>query len=117
MSIETIIYANGSKYAGQDPDDLETLFGVLATEPLNPLFEHYGDFCEDGGHAFDTLEHNERWRGYWLFHGNFLNVSHVFRVYTNDASVADRLLAAIRANKATDAYQEARRDLPPVIHK
>lgn len=111
MPLETVINFNGSHYLGEAADDIETLFRVLAAETLDPKFEDYGDFCEDGGRAFDDPEHNARWKGYRLFHGNFLTISHAFSVFTNDPEIGDRLVAAIRANKATAAYRAARHEM------
>ena len=105
MKTETIIRSNGSKWLGQEPDTLDQLIAVMAEYPLDPTFEHYGDFAEDGGVAFDSPDQNERWTGYTIFHGNFRGVSHVFNIYTNDPEVIARLRCAIAANKATPAYQ------------
>lgn len=87
----TTIHSNGSKWNGQDPDDLDTLLKVLESHPLRacsirPDFE-------------------EVVRLGVLFTGNFATVSHVFRIVTDDQVVIDKLRAAIAANRATPAYQ------------
>jgi hypothetical protein len=91
----TRIISNGSKWAGEPPDDLGALFVALATETLEPDFERYGNFAE-----FD--------RGKVRFFGNFRSVSHVFQIVTDDAMTAAALVLAIRANQATARYRKAR---------
>lgn len=96
----TTIHSNGSKWAGQEPDSIATLLEVLASTPLDPTFEKYGDF------AYNAETHD----GTVRFFGNFYLVSHVFRIDSNDPEVCDALFAAIRANKATDEYKQAKRE-------
>ena len=38
------IWRNGSKWAGEQPDGIEVLLEVLASEPLRPIFEDCGGF-------------------------------------------------------------------------
>ena len=79
----TEIISNGSKWHGEEPDDLPTLIRMLATHPLRPKFGN----CEcdhDGGVQFL---------------GNFSDLSHVFNIHTNDQAVIDQLRAAIAANR------------------
>ena len=73
----TIINSNGSKWAGQEPDTIETLLDVLAHHPLDNTFE---PFFEDG-----------------RFFGNFRNLSHVFSIDTDDADVIAQLNSAIKS--------------------
>ena len=61
------ITSNGSKWAGQKPDSVETLIGVLETETLDPTFERYGGFVSFDGKGLQAF-------------GNFLTVSHVFNI-------------------------------------
>ena len=58
------IISNGSKWAGQPPDDVPTLLDVLTRHPLDPIFA--GCTAEFGG-TFRVS-------------GNFLNLSHVFNI-------------------------------------
>jgi hypothetical protein len=79
----TTIHANGSKWAGQAPDTIEELIEVMRTEPLDPRFKPYAD--------------NEG-QGVVRFLGNFLRVSHVFNITTDDPEVCARLYRAIDDN-------------------
>ena len=81
------IKSNGSKWHGQPPDTIETLLEVLSEEPLNPVFEEYGGaFIEDWG----AIKH---------FHGNFLKLSHVFDIRTDDPAIISKLTEAITKNR------------------
>jgi hypothetical protein len=41
-----VIHSNGSKWAGEELDPIEALLERLASTPLHPSFEHYGNFFE-----------------------------------------------------------------------
>lgn len=97
--MSTTINSNGSKWAGESPDSIETLLHVLATETLDPTFEDYGNFAINMGD------------GVVRFWGNFYTVSHVFSIDTDDATMCATLTAAITANQATDAYKAAHREV------
>lgn len=94
MQTKTIIVWNGGRL-------IERLFELLETEPLDPTFEHYGNFVGD-----DTP--GRQGQGFVRFHGNFYNYSHTFSVDSNDPVMVDKLLKLVRANQATVAYKEAR---------
>lgn len=79
----TEIISNGSKWYGQEPDDIPTLIAVMAEHPLRPEF---GD-CE--------CTHHEATQ----FLGNFSDVSHVFNIATTDQELIDKLREAIAANR------------------
>ena len=70
----TTIHANGSKWAGQPPDDIEKLIAMLTAHPLD-------------------LELSSRTAepGWWTFRGNFQDVSHVFHVETDEPDLAMRV--------------------------
>ena len=96
---------------------LEALFERLASTPLDPTFEAYGNFItvepkvgkrDDEGNFVDSGElcHPDI-PGAVEFWGNFFHWSHVFRVVTNDADLVARLTDAIRANQKTAEYGEA----------
>lgn len=90
-STKTIITSNGPGYVLP----IDALFARLASDVLDPTFEEYGDFVEAEGAK-------------WSFFGNFQTYSHVFNIVTSDAKLAKRLIAAIKANKATPAYATAK---------
>ena len=94
----TTIQSNGSRWAGQAPASVDELLDVLARETLDPRFEKYGNF----------ILRDETPLRFW---GNFLSVSHVFSIDTDDAALIERLTAAIRANQQRPAYQTARASL------
>lgn len=94
----TEITANGSGPI----QPLDRLFEMLATEPLDPAFERYGNFVTHGtpGEYFET--------GVTHIWGNFRHYSHVFNIRTDDRELVAHLTAAIRANQKTQAYKDAR---------
>lgn len=94
----TTIHSNGSKWLGQEPDAIDDLLDVLGRETLDPAFERYG--------RFHYVEGGKHW-----FFGNFLTVSHVFRIETTDQQIIDKLDTAIAANKTTENYKAARKGM------
>jgi hypothetical protein len=99
----TTIQSNGSKWAGDEPDSIDQLFEVLASHVLDRRFE-----CPLG-HAFISVcQASERWAipGTTRFHGNFLTLSHVFSIDTDEPELVARLTAAIEANMARPDYLE-----------
>ena len=94
------IVSNGSKWLGEDPDDIDTLLGVLTEHTL----DHHNivlNPCEgvnvgrgvivDGPRLFDV-------DGVVSFSGNFTGVSHVFDIITNDPHTIDILTQSINRN-------------------
>jgi len=114
------INSNGSKWYGEQPDSIDKLIEVLGQHTLDPRFEKHGNFIykpyhakrDEQGEFVDDLDkpifpdHPDA-VNIW---GNFLEVSHVFNIHTDEPVVIDRLSAAIRANQATPAYQQARKE-------
>ena len=94
----TKIISNGSKFAGEALDTLDQLKERLRTETLDPMFEDYGCF------AINVPSRP----GFVQFWGNFLNLSAVFDVITDDADLCAELSSLIKNNMATVAYKEAR---------
>jgi hypothetical protein len=88
---------------GGQPSDqpLEVLFKRFSENTLDPMFEDYGNFMKS---------RPESGEGVYLFHGNFFDYSHTFSVETNDPALIERFVQAIRANKATIAYKEAKQE-------
>ena len=83
--------ANGSKMSGEAPDSIETLLHVLAHHPLHRTFERV--FIQDLGN------------GGWRFQGNFLTVSHVFDIRTDDPETVRLLTKAILANRRMPGFR------------
>jgi hypothetical protein len=112
-----VIEYNGSKWAGSQPDPLCALLDMLATHPLDRVFEKYGCFFTDtraskfGGYGEDG---KEIWIDLGLiypehphavrFWGNFFTYSHGFQIDTDDAEVIEVLLGAIEANRQRPDY-------------
>jgi hypothetical protein len=91
--VSLTVLSNGSKFAGQGPDSVETLLSLLGREPLDPKFANYGNFVlQDGAE--------------WQVWGNFLNLSHIFDIRGSHAELR-LLIEAIRANQQTPAYRAA----------
>lgn len=100
----TNIISNGSKFYGEPLDSIDDLLEVMKTEPLDPNFEKFGNFCS----LYAELVSNKPNPYKYTFFGNFFTVSHVFDIETNDEELAEKLLAAIVENKRTDAYKKAK---------
>ena len=115
----TIINSNGSKWAGQEPDPINTLVEVLATVPLDRTFETYGNFYQPTPNfcgQFGEHNHGSEFEGLPCFSGNFFSLSHVFCIYTDDYELISRLLTAIDINQHRPDYlsqdKPANRDHP-----
>lgn len=117
-NVFTVINANGSKWAGDEPDGVEILLKRLASEPLDPTFEAYGNFISKNpqggvyigrGQYFETGRLYPEHPGTCSFFGNFLNVSAVFNIDTNDEALITKLEQAIRANQRRADYIAARK--------
>lgn len=87
----TTINSNGSKWAGQAPDTIDRLLKVLASHPLDRVFEMYGNFI------YPVNEMTRFW-------GNFLTMSHIFSIDTDEPDIIERLTAAIRKNQQRQDY-------------
>jgi hypothetical protein len=66
------------------------------------MFENYGNFyeCEDSDLHEDSPDSQ------WSFFGNFLTVSHVFKITSNDPAVVASLKRAIDANRQRKDYMD-----------
>ncbi len=78
----TTIASNGSKWAGQEPDSIDTLLEVMKKHPLR---REYSGFEEVDGRTV-------------YFYGNFDTISHVFSIESDDAIVVARLVSAMERN-------------------
>ena len=112
----TLILHVGSPWS-EDSNSLAKLLTMLDRETLDPVFERYGDFCMAAELDIVRSYNEERPElaaaplsevetlHFW---GNFYSYSCVFSVYTDDRDLIAKLTAAIRANKATVAYKQAK---------
>lgn len=91
----TEIVSNGSKWAGEAPDTVDQLLAVMAEHPLDRRFERYGNFAQQY-----TLEPH-----IWQFFGNFLTISHVFDIRTDEPEAIAKLKAAIDTNRKRSDYK------------
>jgi len=94
----TTIRSNGSKFAGEQPDTIETLLQVLKDHPLDRSFEACGNFIQH-----EPITGNVR------FFGNFVTVSHVFSIDSTEADVIQSLTLAIQANQRRKDYRAQRK--------
>ena len=109
---KTIIRSNGSKWAGEEPDTIETLCDRLQTHPLDKCFEDYGNFIvwtpriavQNGEGEWIGGEPLYPGEGMVSFFGNFATYSHVFSIDTNDLEIIERLTRLIRANQQRPDY-------------
>ena len=102
MNKFTIIHSNGSKWFGEKPDSIEKLLEVLSEKTLawhiiekdpkkviNPA----------KGILMATDQPMYPNQNVTCFFGNFIDLSHVFNIDTNDEDVVKKLTAAIKKNK------------------
>ena len=125
--MKTIIHSNGSKWSGEAPDSIERLIEILKEYTIEERFFH-----KFGVNKNNELDHNDipyKWKnlcpidtdyknsvfphfkdtiedGTCLFFGNFLEISHVFRIETNDPEIIEKLSTAIKANKGWIMYYD-----------
>ena len=96
----TDIRSNGSRWAGEEPDTIESLLKTLAQEPLDRKFEAFGNFVTFEAELLD----GSRMTGMTSFFGNFYTVSHVFNIDTDDEAIIKPLTKAIKANQLRPDY-------------
>jgi len=93
----TEILSNSSKWHGQEPDSIETLIDVLGSNTLD-VDMFFGKHYNTRSKAYCVQCPISKEDGMYRFFGNFLEVSHVFRIYTNDQKVITQLKTAILNN-------------------
>lgn len=89
------------------PDTAENILHDLENYTLDPVFELYGNFINPKPEWKSEVV-AERYAGCTSIFGNFLTLSHAFRLVTDDTILISRFSAAIKRNKATAEYQAAR---------
>jgi hypothetical protein len=104
----TIIESNGSKFLGEEVDGIEVLKERLKDCTLHPMFEAFGDFIQSPEEV-EFIKPCPELEGLHLIWGNFHDISHVFRVWTNDLELVEELTALINLNKESQGYKDAKR--------
>lgn len=110
--MSTLILSNGSKWADEEPDSVETLLEVLKSTPLarsqspfidpTPVWTHQGFHAVDGYCYVASASQPEP--GQVHFSGNFWSLSHVFSIYTDDPAIIARLTETIKENMQRPDY-------------
>lgn len=90
-AVATVITSNGSHWAGESPSSIDDLLAALRKHTLNRMFESYGNFYKRQGDG-------------WRFFGNFIDVSHVFNLWSSDPKVVKPLKEAIDENRKKPEY-------------
>lgn len=91
-------------------DTEENILHDLERYPLDPVFELYGNFINPSPEWLSE-EVAAKYAGCTSIFGNFLTLSHAFRLVTDDPGLISRLSAAVEQNKATPEYQAARQKM------
>ncbi|WP_195484661.1 hypothetical protein [Flavonifractor plautii] len=87
-------------------DTEENILHDLEHYTLDPVFEFYGNFVNQSPEWL-SQEVAAKYAGCTSISGNFLYLSHAFRLVTDDTGLISRLSAAIERNKARPEYQDA----------
>lgn len=91
-------------------DTEENILHDLERYTLDPVFELYGNFINPAPEWLSE-EVAAKYAGCTSISGNFLTLSHAFRLVTDDPGLISRLSAAVMQNKATPEYQAARQKM------
>lgn len=97
------IIANGSKWYGQEPDNIDRLINLLSSRPLDPAFEEFGNlyFADDSP--------ANAGKGLFCIWGNFYDYSHVFDIIGTEQELKI-VKAAVQINQSSTEYQKAKRE-------
>lgn len=98
----TLALSNGSAFPNERRGVVADLVAMLTAEPLDSTFENYGNFVMADPEGLDGKPLYPA--GFVNFWGNFVRVSHVFNIVTNEPAVIAELTRLIRANQASPAY-------------
>lgn len=97
------IIGNGSKWAGDVPDSVDTLLQVLSEHPLDhrlaPFIRPYDSLTPLPNRVLEKKP-----AGTMQFFGDFVTVSHCFRIYTDEPLLIEALTDAITKNMASAEY-------------
>ncbi len=113
--MKTIIHCNGSKWAGEKPDTIEKLIEVLKNNTIEERFFFWLNkpYLKKGQKPYfctpiseSTSEFYKDEKGMKIFFGNFEEVSHVFRIATDDKGLIKKLTQAIKENKGWSKYHD-----------
>ena len=99
----TIIHSNGSKWAGESPDSINTLIERLSKYTIEDRF-----FCKFKERFNSKKKHVlcpiSKVDGRYIFFGNFVEISGVFRIETNCPETITKLRNAIINNAGWKMY-------------
>lgn len=87
-------------------DTKENILKDLVEYTLDPVFEEYGNFVYMP--TWCDKESEEKYKGLTAISGNFLTLSHAFRLLTDDEELIKELTEAIRRNQETEEYKQAK---------
>lgn len=87
-------------------DTKENILKDLAEYTLDPVFEEYGNFVYTP--TWCDEESAEQYKDLTAISGNFLTLSHAFRLLTDDEELINELTEAIRRNQETEEYKHAK---------
>ena len=102
-----IINSNGSKWFEQPSDSIDNLKEVLKYYALDPKFEKHGNFVNRNP-QWVTEDLKEKYKGCSTIFGNFLEISHIFSIITNDEKLLAEIEELVNENKKRPEYQDAR---------
>lgn len=91
-------------------DTEENILHDLEHHTLDPIFELYGNFVNSSPEWLSG-EVAAKYAGCTLISGNFLTISHAFRLVTDEPALISRLSSAIAQNKETEEYHAARQKM------
>lgn len=104
----TNIISNGSKWVGEKPDSIEKLLEVLRENTIEERFFFWyqtNPFSKQKP-KYEFVTPIGIRNGIHTFFGNFEEISHVFRIETDDQDIVSLLTNAIKENKGWKAYYD-----------
>lgn len=91
------------------PSTIDDLKEVLTKYTLDPTFERYGNFINHRPQWKKDCA--EKYKNCSVVFGNFLTLSHVFNIITDDKKLLKELGILIESNKSSKEYIEAKEQL------